>query len=229
VTIGLHPQRRIAVLIDAENVGADAAAQAMEKALAYGSVTVRRAYRPWSDELRRRWEATLDEHAIAPVHVEGGKNNADVALTIDAMDLLHGGRIDGLCIVSSDGDFTRLAQRAREHGLIVIGIGANLSNWLRAACDDVVRIPTRENGSDAQVAESEKLERERFVQVVRTAIKKVGPDTQGWARVTEVQKHVGRDVYRGETRARTRPGSDGLDLPGHAPGGRCGGRRRRLR
>jgi hypothetical protein len=116
------------------------------------------------------------------------------------MDLLHGGRIDGLCIVSSDGDFTRLAQRAREHGLIVIGIGANLSNRLRAACDDVVRIPTREHGSDAQVAELERQGRDRFVQTVRSAIEKVGQDKQGWALVTEVQKHVVPNFYRGEFR-----------------------------
>lgn len=173
----------------------------MRKAHAYGSLTVRRAYRPWTDEQRRAWAQMMDEHAIAPVHVEGGRNQVDVALTIDAMDLLHGGRIDGLCIVSSDGDFTRLAQRAREYGLIVICIGANVASRLRAACDHVEHIGRPADDPAGSDASTKRQKRKRFVEAVKDAIGKAKPDADGWAPVARVEKNVVRGLYVGDFRA----------------------------
>ncbi|MFN6956827.1 MAG: NYN domain-containing protein [Acetobacteraceae bacterium] len=208
MTTGSQPRTRIAVLVDAENVGADAAAEAMRKAHAYGSLTVRRAYRPWTDEQRRAWAPLMDEYAIAPVHVEGGKNRVDVALTIDAMDLLHGDRIDGLCVVSSDGDFTRLAQRARECGLIVICIGANVASRLRAACDHVEHIGRPADDPDGSDASTRRQKRKRFVEAVKDAIGKAEPDADGWARVASAKENVGRGFYDGDFRAALNASAD---------------------
>ena len=218
MTTGSQRRTRIAVLVDAENVGADAAAEAMRKAHAYGSLTVRRAYRPWTDEQRRAWAQLMDEYAIAPVHVEGGKNQVDVALTIDAMDLLHGGRIDGLCIVSSDGNFTRLAQRAREYGLIVVCIGANVASRRRTACDHVEHIRRPADDPDGSDASTQRQKRKRFVEAVKDAIGKakfaipdIGkaePDADGWARVASVKENVGRGLYDGDFRAALNASAD---------------------
>lgn len=180
----------------------------MTKAQAHGSLTVRRAYRPWTDGQRRAWAKTLDDYAVAPVHVEGGKNQVDVALAMDAMDLLHGGRIDGLCIVSSDGDFTRLAQRAREHGLIVICIGANVAGRLRAASDHVEPIGRPADDPDGSDASTQRQKRKCFVEAVKDAIGKAEPDADGWALVARVEKNVGRGLYDGDFRAALNASAD---------------------
>jgi hypothetical protein len=129
---------RLAVLIDAENVPMKAIEALVGKFPAYGTVQVLRAYGDWSGALLG-WKKTLLEHAIRPVQVFAavkGKNAADLALTIDAVDLLHAGAVDGICLVSSDSDFTRLAERIREAGLAVHGFGeAHANPALIAACD----------------------------------------------------------------------------------------------
>lgn len=117
---------RLAVLIDADNAPPAVAADLMAEVGRYGTATIRRAYGDWTTGNLARWKEHLHALAIQPVQqfrLTSGKNATDSALIIDAMDILHGGRLDGFCIVSSDSDFTRLATRIRESGLLVYGFG----------------------------------------------------------------------------------------------------------
>jgi uncharacterized LabA/DUF88 family protein len=117
---------KLAVLIDADNAQAALAADLLEEVARYGTATVKRAYGDWTTTNLKSWKEQLHPHAIQPMQQfrnTRGKNATDSALIIDAMDLLHAGRLDGFCIVSSDSDFTRLAMRIREAGLVVYGFG----------------------------------------------------------------------------------------------------------
>jgi len=117
---------KLAVLIDAENVSPEIADGLFMEIAKIGEANVRRIYGDFSAERSRGWSAKLAKHAIAPQQQFSNvskKNASDIALVIDAMDLLNSGRFDGFCIVSSDSDFTRLASRIREQGLKVFGFG----------------------------------------------------------------------------------------------------------
>lgn len=87
---------------------------------------VKRAYGDWTTTNLKGWKEHLHKHAIQPIQqfsYTTGKNSTDSSLIIDAMDLLHDGNLDGFCLISSDSDFTRLANRLRESGIIVYGFG----------------------------------------------------------------------------------------------------------
>lgn len=118
--------RRLAVLIDAENASARMAEGLFSEIAKFGEATVRRIYGDFSKPHMKGWTEVLARFAIIAqqnfAHTTG-KNACDIALVIDAMDVLHGGRVDGFCLVSSDSDFTRLALRIREQGLDVFGFG----------------------------------------------------------------------------------------------------------
>lgn len=116
----------LAVLIDADNAQASIVKELLGEVSTYGTATVKRAYGDWTTTNLKGWKETLHMMAIQPVQQFGytvGKNSTDSSLIIDAMDLLHGGKLDGFCLVSSDSDFTRLATRIRESGLAVYGFG----------------------------------------------------------------------------------------------------------
>src|SRR5213075_2303448 len=103
---------RLAVLIDADNASAKIADGLFEEIAKIGEASVRRIYGDFSNARSRGWSDILSKHAIIPQQqfaYTTGKNASDITLVIDAMDLLHSGRFDGFCLVSSDSDFTRLA------------------------------------------------------------------------------------------------------------------------
>lgn len=133
---------KLAVLIDADNAQASIASELLAEVARYGTVTVKRAYGDWTTPNLAGWKETLHNLAIQPIQqfrFTVGKNATDAALIIDAMDLLHGGTVDGFCLVSSDSDFTRLATRIREAGLSVYGFGERKTpRPFVAACDKFV-------------------------------------------------------------------------------------------
>lgn len=117
---------RLAVLIDADNAHAQHIERLLVEIAKYGTASVRRAYGDWTSTQLSSWKQALLEHSVQPVQqfsYTKGKNSTDIALIIDAMDLLHAGVVDGFCLVSSDSDFTRLAARIREQGLVAYGFG----------------------------------------------------------------------------------------------------------
>ncbi|WP_200936215.1 NYN domain-containing protein [Marmoricola sp. Leaf446] len=131
--------RRLAVLIDADNVSSKVSTDLFAELAGYGLLTVKRAYGDWTTDQLNGWKKRLHEHAISPMQqfaYTTGKNSSDSALIIDAMDLLYAGNLDGFVIVSSDSDFTRLATRLRESAMTVYGVGAGKTpRAFRDACD----------------------------------------------------------------------------------------------
>jgi uncharacterized LabA/DUF88 family protein len=129
---------RFAVLIDADNTSPRIAAGLFEEVAKFGEASVRRIYGDFSGQRLRSWAEILQKFAIDPYQqfaYTTGKNASDIALVIDAMDLLHSGRFDGFCLVSSDSDFTRLASRLREEGADVYGFCAHKTpEAFRQAC-----------------------------------------------------------------------------------------------
>jgi uncharacterized LabA/DUF88 family protein len=132
----------LAVLIDSDNAQASVIAELLAEVARYGTATVKRAYGDWTTPHLAGWKEVLHVHAIQPIQqfrYTTGKNSTDSALIIDAMDLLHGGKVDGFCLVSSDSDFTRLATRVREAGLSVYGFGEQKTpKPFVAACDKFI-------------------------------------------------------------------------------------------
>ncbi len=130
--------RRFAVLIDAENTSPRIAAGLFDEVAKFGEASVRRIYGDFSNQRLKSWTEILPKFAIDPYQqfaYTSGKNASDIAMVIDAMDLLHSGRLDGFCLVSSDSDFTRLASRLREQGADVYGFGEQKTpESLRQAC-----------------------------------------------------------------------------------------------
>ena len=130
---------RLAVLIDAENASARHARTVFEAAAKLGEATVRRIYGDFSNGRLASWSAAISEHSIVPCHRPAharGRSASDIALAVDAMDLMYRERLDGVALMSSDSDFTRLAQRLREGGLAVWGFGENQTpEAFRAACN----------------------------------------------------------------------------------------------
>ena len=117
---------RLALLIDADNIPARHAEAILEELAAHGEPTVRRVYGDWSSAALTQWKEKARDLGLV-MHQQSantkGKNASDIGLVIDAMDILHAGKVDGFVLVSSDSDFTRLASRIREDGLTVIGVG----------------------------------------------------------------------------------------------------------
>lgn len=129
---------RLAVLIDADNASAKIADGLFEEIARIGEASVRRIYGDFANARLKAWTDVLARHAIIPQQqfaYTTGKNASDITLVIDAMDLLHSGRFDGFCLVSSDSDFTRLAARIREQGVDVFGFGEQKTpESFRQAC-----------------------------------------------------------------------------------------------
>jgi uncharacterized protein (TIGR00288 family) len=134
----------IAVLIDGDNIPSANVKQMIEEISKYGNPTIKRIYGDWTRPGLTKWKNLLLENAITPVQQYGytmGKNATDSAMIIDAMDILYNGKVDGFCLVSSDSDFTRLATRLREAGMLVIGIGEKKTPTpFIVACDKFIYI-----------------------------------------------------------------------------------------
>ena len=139
---GDDAQRRLAVLIDADNAQASMIEGLLSEVAKYGVASVKRIYGDFTSTRQTQWKAALLKHSISPVQqfaYTSGKNATDSSLIIDAMDLMYTGRFDGMCLVSSDSDFTRLAQRLREEGLTVYGFGERKTpDAFVQACDKFV-------------------------------------------------------------------------------------------
>jgi len=135
-------QHRLAVLIDADNAQPSVIEGLLAEVAKYGVASVKRIYGDFTSTRLGQWKQALLKHSIQPVQqfaYTSGKNATDSSLIIDAMDLMYTARFDGVCLVSSDSDFTRLAQRMREEGLIVYGFGERKTpDAFVQACDKFI-------------------------------------------------------------------------------------------
>ncbi|WP_216908971.1 NYN domain-containing protein [Synechococcus sp. CCY 0621] len=155
--------RRLAVLIDADNARAAVIEAVLEEVARFGEAIVRRIYGDFTSSQSASWKALLNKFSIKPMQQFAytvGKNATDSTMIIDAMDLLYTRRFDGFCLVTSDSDFTGLAVRLREEGLLVYGFGEEKTPAaFRNACHkflftEVLRTASRQGDAGAEVGEA---------------------------------------------------------------------------
>jgi hypothetical protein len=185
-------QQRLAVLIDADNAQAAVIEALLAEVARYGDATVRRIYGDFTASTSRAWKKVLQRNAIKPVQqfaYSTGKNATDSTLIIDAMDLLYTGNFDGFCLVTSDSDFTGLATRLRESGLMVYGFGERKTpEAFRNACHRFVFVevlreqtPEAEETPEQPKAAPPRGDRAKFPKkFVLTALAE-SVDDSGWA------------------------------------------------
>ena len=195
---------KLAVLIDADNAQPAIVDGLLAEIAKFGTANVKRIYGNWTDEKLKGWKATLLEHSIQPMQQFAytvGKNATDSAMIIDAMDLLYTGNFDGFCIVSSDSDFTRLASRLRESGLVVYGFGEKKTpKPFVAACDkfiytEVLRAKEEEEGDRSKAKPTADLKRDKghLANLFRNAIDAYSDD-DGWAQLGPVGSNIAKQA-----------------------------------
>ncbi|MDN4480652.1 NYN domain-containing protein [Demequina muriae] len=192
-----NDQARLAVLIDADNAHAKYVEALFVEIAKYGTASVRRAYGDWTTNQLKSWKDSLLDHSVQPVQqfsYTQGKNSTDSALIIDAMDLLHGGTVDGFCLVSSDSDFTRLAARIREQGFEAYGFGERKTpKPFVAACNTFVYV---ENliASETPLSPTDKADwkhDDRLDALLKEAVTTAARDDD-WAHLGEVGSNLSR-------------------------------------
>jgi len=188
--------RRLAMLIDGDNIQASLIKEIIAEANRYGSVIIKRIYGDWTTDNMKTWKETLHIHAIQPIQqfrYTVRKNSTDSALIIDAMDILYGGVVNGFCLISSDSDYTRLATRIREKGLFVMGIGHN--NTPKAfinACDVftftenlITEVNTTQSANISKLESSGKTSDSDSLPLIKQALD-ITEQEDGWALLAEV-------------------------------------------
>lgn len=153
----IEDKKQFAVLIDSDNISAKYAGSIFNEIENYGYASFRRIYGNWSGKSNGWREQVLLENSITPVQqfsYTTGKNSTDMAMVIDAMDILYSGKVDGFCLVTSDSDFTRLAMRLREENMYVIGMGESKTPMaLTKACNKFIHL----NLINKQVGDTEAM------------------------------------------------------------------------
>lgn len=186
---------KLAVLIDGDNIPSRYIKEMMEEITKYGTPTIKRIYGDWTKPHLSKWKTILLENAITPIQQYGyttGKNATDSAMIIDAMDILYSEKVDGFCLVSSDSDFTKLATRLREAGLVVYGIGEKKTpNPFIVACDKFIYLEildTEEEHTEGKPSKKKESIAKITPNVIRLLRNSVddAADDDGWAFMGDV-------------------------------------------
>lgn len=194
-----HPNRNVALLIDADNASPDTLDPVLTVLAELGTVNIRRAYGNWEKPALKGWAKIVHHHAIEPQQqfdVTKGKSATDMKMLIDAMDLLYGGRVGGFGIMSSDSDFMPLAMRIRQDGLPVYGFGeAKTPLSFQNACTRFIdvgalRAANADSPADAAPAAARTVDDE-LVKILGDAWKSSKRDEYGFASLREVGKLAG--------------------------------------
>ena len=189
-------QKLLAVLIDADNIPAKYAAPILREITTYGEPALRRVYGDWSSSALGNWKKEVVELGLVANQETAntkGKNASDIGLVIDAMDILHTGRFDGFVLVSSDSDFTALANRLRENGVEVIGIGEGKAPVsLRNVCNRFILI---ENivGQDKDVVLAAKVDKAQPVPPTAVDTSTRQPPSKATPLVIKAMDSIDRD------------------------------------
>ena len=182
--------KRIAVLIDADNVSDKYIKAIIDEVSNHGTPTYKRIYGDWTKPQLGSWKTVLLNHSITPIQqysYTSGKNATDAALIIDAMDILYSSNVDGFCIVSSDSDFTKLAARLREAGMYVLGMGEKKTPTpFIAACEkfkylEVLSAVTVDNPEVVKTVrlpdgKAGMISKEELIDVIRTIISEISDE-----------------------------------------------------
>lgn len=184
--------KRFAILIDADNISSKYNKIIIDEIAKEGVITYKRIYGDWTTPNLASWKEVLLEFSINPIQQYAytkGKNSTDSAMIIDAMDILYTGNVDGFCIVSSDSDFTKLAARLKESGMIVIGMGQNKTpKPFVSACSkfkylDILsgdKIDETQGKTKAQEIEESSLTKEKDIKKTIKNIIDENSDAKGW-------------------------------------------------
>ncbi|MDI1282743.1 NYN domain-containing protein [Brevundimonas sp.] len=207
----LNPRApRLAVLIDAENASSRIAESLFAEIATLGEASARRIYGDFASAQIQGWTKVLARYAIQPQQNFAntkGKNSGDIALVIDAMDLLHSGRFDGFCLVSSDADFTRLASRIREEGVDVYGFGEQKTpESFRQACTRFIytenlsapvsetAAPSGGRGAAAAAPAAGKRKPTEATRIIASVISDMDEDGDGWVPFSGIGNRL-RNAY----------------------------------
>lgn len=191
---------KLAVLIDADNAQPSIVDGLLAEIANYGTASVKRIYGDWTGPGLKGWKEALLDYSIQPIQqfsYTKGKNATDSAMIIDAMDLLYAGNFTGFCIVSSDSDFTRLASRIRESGLLVYGFGEQKTPpAFVSACDkfiytEVLRARNEGNKAIEKKSSSELKQDTKLVGLLRNAVE-ASSDDSGWANLGAVGSNIAK-------------------------------------
>ena len=202
--------RRIAMLVDGDNAQPGLLGHALAETAKHGDVITRRVYGNWTNAGKSAWKKAIHEHAALPVQqfaYIAGKNATDIALIIEAMDLLHSGTVDGFCVVSSDSDYTRLAIRIREQGMFMMGVGrADTPESFRNACEVFVHTeqfaPEKANAAKQKSAVAQAAPQSSgdgkaasasdnsWIPIIRQAVERAEKDPDGYANLARVGTHL---------------------------------------
>ena len=191
---------KLAVLIDADNAQPSIVDGLLSEIANYGLASVKRIYGDWTTPGLKGWKEVLLQHSIQPIQqfaYTTGKNATDSAMIIDAMDLLYTDNFNGFCIVSSDSDFTKLASRIRESGLLVYGFGEKKTpSPFVSACDkfiytEVLRATVDESESIAKRSSNELKQDAKLVNLLRNAVE-ASSDDSGWAHLAPVGSNIAK-------------------------------------
>ena len=186
---------KLAVLIDGDNIPSKYIKEMMEEITKYGTPTIKRIYGDWTKPQLAKWKNILLENAINPIQQYGyttGKNATDSAMIIDAMDILYSEKVNGFCLVSSDSDFTKLAMRLREAGLVVYGIGEKKTpDPFIVACDKFIYLEILEKEEDTpdgkKPAKKENIDKitPKVMRLLKNTVEDAADD-DGWAFMGDV-------------------------------------------
>jgi uncharacterized protein (TIGR00288 family) len=197
-------EKRIALLIDADNAPASKIDVILAEVARHGAANIRRAYGNWKSPRLQQWEATLHTYAIRPIQqfaYSSGKNASDMAMVIDAMDLLYARSLDAFAIVSSDADFTPLVMRILTDGAKVYGFGEQKApEPFVNACSQFTYVEglgqpsARSDEPVLKPTDPTKLRGDaRLVQMLRSAVDAANSD-DGWAHLSQVGNQIGNQA-----------------------------------
>lgn len=190
----MQSNEKIALFIDADNASAAKIDMVLSELARYGVVNIRKAYGNWKNPSLKPWEDVLHEYAIQPMQqfdLTKGKNATDMALVIDVMDVLYTKKVDIICLVSSDCDFTPLVTRALSDGKFVIGFGERKAPVAFVnSCSKFLFLDQQieQNITVAKPPRSIKSDT-KLINLLRQAIEAVEED-DGWARLSPIGSHI---------------------------------------
>ncbi|TAL52003.1 MAG: NYN domain-containing protein [Nanoarchaeota archaeon] len=194
--------QKLAVLIDADNAQPSIIEGLLSEIAKYGTANVKRIYGDWTGSHLKSWKDVLLLYSIQPMQqfrYTVGKNATDAAMIIDAMDLLYTNKFDGFCIVSSDSDFTKLASRIRESGLVVYGFGEKKTpEAFVSACDKFIYTEVLRSKEDDSLPIKRKSTNElkqdtKLVNLLRNAVE-ASSDESGWSHLAPVGSNIAKQV-----------------------------------
>ncbi|MEL6877030.1 MAG: NYN domain-containing protein [Pseudomonadota bacterium] len=195
--------KNIALLIDADNTTPQGIDPVLTVMAELGQVNIRRAYGNFAKDNLARWDTITNKFGIRPQQqfdVSKGKNATDMAMTIDAIDLLYQGKVDGFGIMTSDSDFTPLVTRLRQDGILVYGFGEHKTpEAFKAVCTRFIEIKKlianyaadRPGERETEKAESAGQVDEDLMELITAAYSEAKRDDKGFTRLSQLGQIAG--------------------------------------